>query len=264
MIFRYLLSAPILGTFLCRVLYTLNKIHVVRDFGYNLQFMPKYIPRRLLTDYQYQQHIKMSETKPYKSILSPDLNNINTILGTQNEPQTTKQNGLLTVEKLIKSYKSGSKTPSDIIKQSLKAVDKLSHLNIFTQLNKQEILSQSSCIHRKMEKGSPLSILDGIPIVVKDEYEVIGYNTTLGTSFMDKLHGPSKVDNIAVARIRAMGAVIFGKANMHELGLFPDGYNQRFGTTRNPYSVKLIHDTGTKVTKYIISSTSFCFNTWML
>ncbi len=41
-----------------------------------------------------------------------------------------------------------------------------------------------------------------------------------------------------------MGAIIFGKTNMHEIGLFPSGINGNYGSARNPYSSNLIHDTG--------------------
>ena len=239
--FKYLLQTPIIGTFIARIIYTLNQFHVVRDFGYNLDVIPRYIPRRLCTDNEYTQHVKMSSTHAYKSILSPDINNLNKILGQSKASTTTN---LLTVESIINSYKSNSKTPSDIIQQSLKAVDQLSHLNIFTQLNRQEIIQQAKESTARWKAGKPLSILDGIPIAIKDEYNVIGYNTTYGTSFMDKLHGESTKDDIIVGRIRALGAIIFGKTNMHEIGLFPSGYNLQFGTARNPYSVSLQHDTG--------------------
>jgi hypothetical protein len=39
-----------------------------------------------------------------------------------------------------------------------------------------------------------------------------------------------------VAQLRAAGALLIGKANMHEIGVDPSGYNAHYGTIRNPYN----------------------------
>eukprot|EP01084_Bolivina_argentea_P140351 246761_1 len=238
-IFRIIMELPIIGTFIVRLLYRINKFHVVRDFGYNLNVMPIYVPRRLLYDNEYNQHLEMSKQNNYKSILNTDLTNIENILGKNINPSQ-----LITVESIIKSYQSGNKTPMDIIKQSLQAANKLSHLNIFIQLNKNDIIKQAQESTQRWQNNKPLSILDGIPIAVKDEYDVIGYNTTYGSSFLGEINGICEQDHVVVARIRRMGAIIFGKTNMHEIGLFPSGINGNHGSARNPYSFNLIHDTG--------------------
>src|SRR5262249_41897439 len=46
----------------------------------------------------------------------------------------------------------------------------------------------------------------------------------------------------AVARLRAAGAVLFGKTNLYELGMGPSGINPHHGVARNPYHPE--HDTG--------------------
>ena len=49
-------------------------------------------------------------------------------------------------------------------------------------------------------------------------------------------------DSTTVARLRAAGALLIGKANMHEIGINPVGFNAHYGTTRNPYNTN--HYTG--------------------
>jgi Asp-tRNA(Asn)/Glu-tRNA(Gln) amidotransferase A subunit family amidase len=68
---------------------------------------------------------------------------------------------------------------------------------------------------------------------VKDELDQAGYPTTAGTKFI----GTSKAtrDATVVARMRAAGALLVGKTNMHELGINVTGLNPHHGTTRNPY-----------------------------
>ena len=73
-----------------------------------------------------------------------------------------------------------------------------------------------------------------MPVAVKDELDVTPYGTTVGTSFLGR--EPASKDAHAVARLRAAGALIIGKANMHELGLGVTGINPHHGAARNPYA----------------------------
>jgi aspartyl-tRNA(Asn)/glutamyl-tRNA(Gln) amidotransferase subunit A len=78
----------------------------------------------------------------------------------------------------------------------------------------------------------PLGPLDGIPVVVKDCMDVAGMPSTNGTQF---LLDPVATDAPLVRRLRAAGAIIFAKANMHEFGIQPTGVNPWHGTPVNPW-----------------------------
>lgn len=84
----------------------------------------------------------------------------------------------------------------------------------------------------RWRKGEPLSVLDGVPITIKDNILVGGMRATWGS----RLHADfiPKADEAAVARLRAAGAVILGKTNVPEFTL--QGYtdNLLFGPTFNP------------------------------
>ena len=60
-----------------------------------------------------------------------------------------------------------------------------------------------------------------------------GYATTCGTKFLGKT--PAVADALAVARLRAAGAILFGKTHLPELGTVPSGINPWHGIARNPY-----------------------------
>jgi Asp-tRNA(Asn)/Glu-tRNA(Gln) amidotransferase A subunit family amidase len=77
-------------------------------------------------------------------------------------------------------------------------------------------------------------------VAVKDEVDMVPYPTTVGTSFLGK--SPVTEDATIVARMRAAGALLIGKANMHEIGINVTGLNPHHGTTRNPYNTD--HFTG--------------------
>jgi Asp-tRNA(Asn)/Glu-tRNA(Gln) amidotransferase A subunit family amidase len=77
-------------------------------------------------------------------------------------------------------------------------------------------------------------------VAVKDEVDMVPYPTTVGTAFLGKF--PAKEDATSVARMRAAGALLIGKTNMHEIGINVTGLNPNLGTTRNPYNTD--HFTG--------------------
>jgi len=83
--------------------------------------------------------------------------------------------------------------------------------------------------------GGPRGLLHGIPVLVKDNYETIEMPTSAGSIALASFH-PAR-DAFMVQRLKAAGAVILGKTNMHELaaGIFTIG--SRFGQTKNPYDL---------------------------
>jgi len=96
----------------------------------------------------------------------------------------------------------------------------------------EQAMAQAEASAERWRRGRPLSTLDGVPVVVKDELDWEGLPTTLGTRF---LNVPAARDSTVVARLKAAGAVLLGKANMNEIGINPIGLNPHHGACRNPY-----------------------------
>jgi amidase len=78
--------------------------------------------------------------------------------------------------------------------------------------------------------------LHGLPITIKDAFEVIGMPATCGFPHLAK-HVPQS-DADAVARLRAAGAVPFGKTNVPLAAADHQSYNPVYGTSNNPWDVK--------------------------
>ena len=85
--------------------------------------------------------------------------------------------------------------------------------------------------------GINLSPLMGIPISVKDLFDVQGQVTRAGSVLL-KSHEPAQRDAAIVARLREAGAIIIGRTNMTEFAYSGLGLNPHYGTPSSPYDRK--------------------------
>jgi Asp-tRNA(Asn)/Glu-tRNA(Gln) amidotransferase A subunit family amidase len=142
-----------------------------------------------------------------------------------------------TVHDYAKAYHDGSITPEDVARRVLDAIgtsdDTEPPLRAIIAVERDDVLRQAKEATQRIKNGQALSVFDGVPVAVKDEVDMVPYPTTVGTAFLGK--SPSTEDATAVARMRAAGALLIGKANMHEIGLGVTGLNPIHGTPRNPY-----------------------------
>ncbi len=143
-----------------------------------------------------------------------------------------------TVFDYAKAYRDGKTTPEEVATKLLAAIEDSNAatpaLRAVITVNREEVMRQAREATQRIKAGKPLSIFDGVPVAVKDELDLTPYPTTVGTSFLGK--SPSKEDATVVARMRAAGALLVGKTNMHEIGINVTGLNPHHGTARNPYN----------------------------
>ena len=90
---------------------------------------------------------------------------------------------------------------------------------------------------RLRKAGIVRSMVDGLPISVKDLFDVGGDVTRAGSKLLANAP-PAPADAPAVARLRAAGAVIVGRSNMVEFAFGAVGTNPHYGTPKNPYDRK--------------------------
>ena len=85
--------------------------------------------------------------------------------------------------------------------------------------------------------GDPHFPLAGIPVSVKDLFDVAGQVTMAGSTVLATAP-PASADAIAVARLRAAGAVLVGRTNMVEFAFSGVGINPHYGTPVNPADIE--------------------------
>ena len=134
----------------------------------------------------------------------------------------------------------GESTAVSLAKVALKRANVNQSLNAFVALDQEMVLEQARAADLRRENKMPLGPLDGLPIAVKDNYLTKDYPTT-ACSHARPLESVG-VDATIVANLRAAGAVIFGKTNMHEWAYGATNTTSCFGATYNPYDKE--HITG--------------------
>jgi amidase len=89
-----------------------------------------------------------------------------------------------------------------------------------------------------LARGEVWGPLHGLPMTVKESYQVTGLATTWGhTAFRDNV---AREDAVVVERLQAAGAIVFGKTNVPYLLQDFQSYNAIYGTTNNPWDVTRI------------------------
>src|SRR5690242_19763255 len=92
---------------------------------------------------------------------------------------------------------------------------------------------------RLRKAGYVASPLAGLPVSLKDLFDVSGERTLAGSKALDD-SPPATLDAPVVSRLRAAGAVLIGRTNMTEFAFSGVGINPHYGTPGNPYDRRLI------------------------
>lgn len=140
-----------------------------------------------------------------------------------------------TVEDIHKAFKSGKLTARDLTRMYLDRIEAYDKngpkLNVVITVNP-KALEEASKLDAAYRKGGPVGPLHGIPVVLKDQMDVAGLPTTLG-SLVFKDYVPTQ-DSTITAKLKSAGAIILAKVTLGEMG-GGDSFGSLYGESRNPY-----------------------------
>lgn len=148
---------------------------------------------------------------------------------------------LETVARFNEAYRERASDPVRVARLVAKAIERFDAgseaMGFFISRDPEKTLADAQASADRWNKGKPLSVLDGVPVTIKDELDVAGLPTTWGTRYRHELPA---ADSTVVARLKAAGAVVLGKVNMHEIGISTVGINPHHGACRNPFDRRCI------------------------
>jgi aspartyl-tRNA(Asn)/glutamyl-tRNA(Gln) amidotransferase subunit A len=117
-------------------------------------------------------------------------------------------------------------------------------------------LSAARLSTARLRSGSQLGPFDGVPTAIKEEVNVLGMATRMGTGWLPQR--PAHADAAAVDRLRAQGAVVLGQTSMTEYGLSPLGANAHREMPRNPHNMSHLAGGSSTGSAVGVSTGVFC------
>lgn len=139
----------------------------------------------------------------------------------------------LTLESLQARLQQGLTSCEAVVEQALAGAAGPAAAHVFTRLYPEAALAAARHADALRAAGVPQSPLAGLPVSIKDLYDVAG-ETTLAGSVVCRGEPAATADAPAVARLRGSGAALIGKTNMTEFAFSGVGINPHYGTPRNP------------------------------
>jgi aspartyl-tRNA(Asn)/glutamyl-tRNA(Gln) amidotransferase subunit A len=120
----------------------------------------------------------------------------------------------------------------EVTEKTFEKIEETKGLNAYISLCKERALTQAKSADERRKMGKSLSVLDGVPIAVKDNIYLEGVRTTCASRVLENFISPYTAT--AVAKLEAAGAVVVGKTNMDEFAMGASGENSFFGKVVNP------------------------------
>ena len=142
----------------------------------------------------------------------------------------------LTLAEASAAIQGRTATSTDLVKALLDRINALNPLvNCYITVMATEALAQAAKLDAELSAGRSRGPLHGVPIALKDNIDTAGVRTTAASPmFKDRVPGE---DAEIVRRLKAAGAVIIGKLNLHEFAFGCTGDISYFGPARNPWSL---------------------------
>jgi Asp-tRNA(Asn)/Glu-tRNA(Gln) amidotransferase A subunit family amidase len=139
----------------------------------------------------------------------------------------------LPITELSRRIDAGVLDPCDLLQAYIRRADGVGRaLNCYVGLCRDGAVAAAGEAAQRAARRQRLGPLDGIPVGVKDNIDVAGVPTTNG---FGGAHRPAASDAEVIRCLRAAGAVILGKLNMHEGALGAVNDNPHHGRTTNPF-----------------------------
>jgi len=141
----------------------------------------------------------------------------------------------VTLASLSLQLQSGELTSEDLVSNALARIEEIGLTHVFTALNAERALKEARSMDARRASGEEPSPWAGIPITVKDLFDMAG-ETTLAGSRVLAGKPAARQTALCIQRLTDAGFVILGKVNMTEFAYSGLGVNPHYGTPVNPYS----------------------------
>jgi aspartyl-tRNA(Asn)/glutamyl-tRNA(Gln) amidotransferase subunit A len=132
----------------------------------------------------------------------------------------------MSVARIAAQIRAGELSPREAVESYLERIEAHSDLNAYISVRAEEALAEAD--------SAPPGPLHGVPVAVKDVIDVAGTRTTAASKVLADAP-PATRDAATVAGLKAAGAIVLGKLNLHEFAFGALTSSAYFGPARNPW-----------------------------
>ena len=132
--------------------------------------------------------------------------------------------------------RSRAVTPTQLTEACLARIETYNpKLNAFITVLRAQAMAQARELEAEQRAGKLRGPLHGIPIALKDNVDTAGIRTTAASALFDER--VPEHDAVVAARLKAAGAVVIGKTNLHEFAMGGTNATSYYGPVRNPWAL---------------------------
>ncbi|MBI4219696.1 MAG: amidase [Chloroflexi bacterium] len=143
------------------------------------------------------------------------------------------------IHELAPQVRTGKLSPVRLVEIALERIERIDPaLNSFYVVMKESALKAAHSLAQEVREGKYRGPLHGIPVGLKDLFDVVGEKTTGGSTILK--NNVARADATVTRQLREAGAIIIGKLNMVEFAMGATGMNPHYGPARNPWDTARI------------------------
>lgn len=129
---------------------------------------------------------------------------------------------------------SGRITPLNVVREVLQKANSNQGKNVYLWLKEEDVYRQAQLLESRFPDPALRPPLYGIPVSLKDCFDLQGTLTSCGTRFYAHANGIAAEDSWVAARLQELGAIIVGKTHLHPLAYGITGENPEYGDCVQP------------------------------
>ncbi len=137
------------------------------------------------------------------------------------------------LEDLVADLNNKVVTSQELVESTFQTIaTRDEEIHAFLRTYHEEALAEAQASDERRALAQPLSLLDGIPISIKDNFSFRDHITSAGSKILEQYEAPYQAS--VVSKLKQAGAIIVGQTNMDEFAMGSSGENSAYGPTRNP------------------------------
>ena len=143
------------------------------------------------------------------------------------------------LQKLRTQLAAGDISPASVAKNSLSLANSNTSRNVYISIAPDWTAREAEILPDRFA-ADPKPLLYGLPVSLKDCFDLEGFPTSCGSRFYAVKNRAARADSAVAARLRSQGAVITGKAHLHQLAYGITGENPEYGDCLQPSDARLL------------------------